>query len=196
MEPDPTRLVSSEGFRADPACVWTLYAERKLGVRHAKPNAGNVALADYGRRRPGVLTVVTQNVDDLHQRRRLAADHPPARQYPGRALAAPLPARAGCDPAPAAPPACANCGNLLRSGRRVVRRDACPSRRSMPPNTRCARASRCWWSDPRVRCSPRPSWRTWRGAGTRSWRSSTRMRASLAGKLWMCAADTATTVSS
>ena len=65
---DPAELASEEGFRADPARVWAWYAERKQAVRAAQPNAGHVALAEYGRRRPGVLTIVTQNVDDLHQR--------------------------------------------------------------------------------------------------------------------------------
>ena len=65
---DPAELASEEGFRADPARVWAWYAERKQAVRDALPNAGHVALAEYGRRRPGVLTIVTQNVDDLHQR--------------------------------------------------------------------------------------------------------------------------------
>ena len=65
---DPAELASEEGFRANPARVWAWYAERKQAVRAAQPNAGHVALAEYGRRRPGVLTIVTQNVDDLHQR--------------------------------------------------------------------------------------------------------------------------------
>ena len=65
---DPAELASEEGFRANPARVWAWYAERKQAVRAALPNAGHMALAEYGRRRSGVLTIVTQNVDDLHQR--------------------------------------------------------------------------------------------------------------------------------
>ena len=53
---DPAELASEEGFRANPARVWAWYAERKQAVRAAQPNAGHVALAEYGRRRPGVLT--------------------------------------------------------------------------------------------------------------------------------------------
>lgn len=116
---DPAQLASEEGFRADPARVWAWYAERKQGVRGAQPNAGHVALVDYGRRRPGVLTIVTQNVDDLHQR----AGWPQTLRLHGDILAdrwlQPCPRGLGCDPAraaPGAPPACADCGNLLRPG--------------------------------------------------------------------------------
>ena len=116
---DPAELASEDGFRADPAHVWAWYAERKKGVRDAQPNAGHVALADYGRRRPGVLTIVTQNVDDLHQR----AGWPQTIRLHGDILAdrwlQPCPRGLGCDPAvavPGEPPACADCGNLLRPG--------------------------------------------------------------------------------
>ena len=116
---DPAQLASEEGFRADPARVWAWYAERKQGVRDAQPNAGHVALADYGRRRPGVLTIVTQNVDDLHQR----AGWPQTIRLHGDILAdrwlEACPRGLGCAIAharPGEPPACADCGNLLRPG--------------------------------------------------------------------------------
>ena len=116
---DPAQLASAEGFRADPARVWAWYAERRQNVREAQPNAGHVALADYGRRRPGVLTIVTQNVDDLHQR----AGWPQTIRLHGDLLAdrwlADCPRGLGCRPAtavPGTPPRCADCGNLLRPG--------------------------------------------------------------------------------
>lgn len=116
---DPAELASEEGFRADPAHVWAWYAERRQAVRDAQPNAGHVALADYGRRRRGVLTLVTQNVDDLHQR----AGWPQTIRLHGDILAdrwlQPCPDGRGCDVAKAAPgepPRCADCGNLLRPG--------------------------------------------------------------------------------
>lgn len=116
---DPAQLASEEGFRADPAQVWDWYAERRQGVRAAQPNAGHLALADYGRRRPGVLTLVTQNVDDLHQR----AGWPQTIRLHGDILAArwldDCPRGLGCSPAtavPGTPPHCADCGNLLRPG--------------------------------------------------------------------------------
>ncbi|MBN8510161.1 MAG: NAD-dependent protein deacylase [Burkholderiales bacterium] len=114
---DPEQLASEAGYRADPARVWAWYAERRDGVRAAVPNAGHVAIAEFGRRRPGVLTVVTQNVDDLHQR----AGWPQTIRLHGDILAdqwlQPCPRGRACDPAdapPDEPPACADCGNLVR----------------------------------------------------------------------------------
>ncbi len=116
---DPAQLASEEGFRADPARVWDWYAERRVGVRQAQPHAGHVALAAFGHRRPGVLTLVTQNVDDLHQR----AGWPQTIRLHGDILAdrwlRPCPRGRACDPARAAagrPPRCAECGNFVRPG--------------------------------------------------------------------------------
>lgn len=65
---DPTELASSGAWEQDPAQVWAWYAWRASLVRRARPNAGHLALARW-QRRPGVaLSVVTQNVDDLHER--------------------------------------------------------------------------------------------------------------------------------
>ena len=115
---DPAQLASEEAS-APTARVWAWYAERRQAVRASLPNAGHVALADYGRRRPGVLTIVTQNVDDLHQR----AGWPQTIRLHGDILAdrwlQPCPRGLGCNPAaavPGEPPACAGCGNLLRPG--------------------------------------------------------------------------------
>lgn len=116
---DPTELASEAGYRADPARVWSWYAERREGVRRAQPNAGHLALADYARRHPGRLTLVTQNVDDLHQR----AGLPDTLRLHGDILADawldPCPRRGGppCDTEwarPGKPPMCADCGSLLR----------------------------------------------------------------------------------
>jgi NAD-dependent deacetylase len=116
---DAAQLASVEGFRADPAIVWGWYAERRTGVRAAEPNAGHRALATFDRARPGVLTIITQNVDNLHQR----AGNADAIRLHGDILAdhwlEPCPRRRACDPAaarPSAPPRCADCGNLVRPG--------------------------------------------------------------------------------
>lgn len=116
---DPTELASEEGFRAQPQRVWDWYAERREGVRRAQPNAGHQALADHARRWPGRLVLVTQNVDDLHQR----AGNTDAVRLHGDILADrwlhPCPRHPGCDPSLARlgrPPLCADCGNLLRPG--------------------------------------------------------------------------------
>ena len=120
---DPMELASEGGFRANPQRVWTWYAERRQGVQQTQPNAGHHALADLARRRPGVLTLVTQNVDDLHQRAgntdaiQLHGDilqerwlDPCARQGRGGNVCSTEGAQAG------KPPRCGECGNLLRPG--------------------------------------------------------------------------------
>lgn len=63
---DPQQLASEAGFRRDPQLVWNWYAWRRAAVQAAVPNAGHLALARLARM--ARLTVVTQNVDGLHQR--------------------------------------------------------------------------------------------------------------------------------
>ena len=117
----PAELASEDGFRANPQHVWDWYAQRREGVLAAQPNAGHQALAALARRRPGVLTVVTQNVDDLHQR----AGNTDAVQLHGDILMSQWlepcarHTRGGnvCDPdwaQPGRPPRCADCANPLR----------------------------------------------------------------------------------
>jgi len=49
--------------------VWRFYGGRRAQFSEAKPNAGHIAIAELQRRRgPEAVTVVTQNVDGLHQR--------------------------------------------------------------------------------------------------------------------------------
>lgn len=120
---DPADLASEDGFRAHPQRVWDWYEERRHGVRKAEPNAGHHALADFERRHPGVLVLVSQNVDDLHQRAgntgtiRLHGDIMESRWLDTCSRHA----KGGnvCDPDWAEsgrPPGCADCGNLLRPG--------------------------------------------------------------------------------
>lgn len=63
----PEQLATPEAFRDDPATVWAWYRWRRGVVAGCVPNAAHVALAAWMRRRDGV-TLVTQNVDDLHER--------------------------------------------------------------------------------------------------------------------------------
>ena len=114
---DPAQLASEAGFRADPALAWDWYAERRDGVRVAQPNAGHHALADFAQHHPGRMTLVTQNVDDLHQR----AGQPQTLRLHGAILEdrwfAPCPRGLVCDPADAVagrPPRCGACGNFVR----------------------------------------------------------------------------------
>ena len=64
---DPLDLATPEAFLRDPELVWRWYRWRRELVAGAKPNAGHAALARLGGLVPK-LTLVTQNVDGLHQR--------------------------------------------------------------------------------------------------------------------------------
>jgi NAD-dependent deacetylase len=64
---DPERLATESAFRADPALVWGWYRWRAAQVRQVQPHAGHRAIAQLAARGIGV-DVVTQNVDDLHER--------------------------------------------------------------------------------------------------------------------------------
>lgn len=64
---DPRELATPAAFARNPQLVWDWYAWRREQVAAAQPNAGHVALAEL-ERRTGDFTLVTQNVDGLHQR--------------------------------------------------------------------------------------------------------------------------------
>ena len=64
---DASSLATAEAFRADPALVWGWYEWRRMKVLQAKPNPAHLAIAELARHVPR-LTLVTQNVDDLHER--------------------------------------------------------------------------------------------------------------------------------
>src|SRR5882672_7382852 len=59
-------LATPEGFARDPRRVWAWYDARRAQIAACSPNAGHLALARFGRTRPG-FTLVTQNVDGLHR---------------------------------------------------------------------------------------------------------------------------------
>lgn len=68
---DPQKLATPEAFAADPEMVTRWYDWRRLRCAEAEPNPGHVALASLQRwldARGGLLTLLTQNVDGLHQR--------------------------------------------------------------------------------------------------------------------------------
>lgn len=55
-------------FRRDPALVHRFYNARRRALAEVAPNAAHHALAHLDRAWPGELLLVTQNVDDLHDR--------------------------------------------------------------------------------------------------------------------------------
>lgn len=64
---DAQSLATPEAFRRDPALCWGWYRWRAALVRRAAPNAGHLAIAAHADAGHAVA-VVTQNVDDLHER--------------------------------------------------------------------------------------------------------------------------------
>jgi len=68
---DPMKLATPEAFARDPESVLTFYDLRRRNLLNAKPNAAHFALARLEGALPergGRLTLVTQNIDDLHER--------------------------------------------------------------------------------------------------------------------------------
>jgi NAD-dependent deacetylase len=64
---DAASLATPEAFRADPELVWGWYEWRRMKVLQAQPNPAHRAIAVLAGYVPR-LTLVTQNVDDLHER--------------------------------------------------------------------------------------------------------------------------------
>jgi NAD-dependent deacetylase len=64
---DPQDLATPEAFLADPALIWRWYRWRRELVAAAEPNPGHFSIARLSDHVPRV-TLVTQNVDNLHQR--------------------------------------------------------------------------------------------------------------------------------
>jgi NAD-dependent deacetylase len=64
---DAVDLATPEAFQRDKALVWGWYEWRRMKVMRAQPNPGHWALAELARQVPA-SALITQNVDDLHER--------------------------------------------------------------------------------------------------------------------------------
>jgi NAD-dependent deacetylase len=60
-------LASPEAFARDPQLVWSWYQWRRCLVQDKTPNSAHLALAQWQQYAPKKLTLITQNVDDLHE---------------------------------------------------------------------------------------------------------------------------------
>ena len=62
----PEELASIDGFMKNPDIVWQWYQHRRQIVHDSKPNAGHLSIAELENYYD--VTVVTENVDNLHRR--------------------------------------------------------------------------------------------------------------------------------
>lgn len=116
---DPHELATPSAFERDPELVWRWYRWRRALVSQAAPNAGHRALVELAARVPR-LTLVTQNVDGLHQR----AGSSPVVEFHGNLFVSRC--AADCCPTDAtwiaamdddgSLPRCRACGGLARPG--------------------------------------------------------------------------------
>jgi NAD-dependent deacetylase len=113
----PEQLATPEAFRRDPALVWEWYDWRRGLIAACTPNAAHEVIARWSRA-PG-FTLITQNVDGLHERAGTAN----VVRYHGSIWM--LQCAGGCGapdwedrrvPIAPLPPHCPACGALARPG--------------------------------------------------------------------------------
>lgn len=115
----PQDLATPAAFARDPRLVWEWYDWRRGLIAEAQPNPGHLALVELERRVAsgrGSFTLVTQNVDGLHDRagsRNIAKLHGDI--WLVRCVMCGREERNEQVPLAALPPRC-NCGGLLRPG--------------------------------------------------------------------------------
>lgn len=111
---NPLDLATPEAFINDPALIWRWYRWRRELVARAKPNPGHLALVTLAEIVPK-LTLITQNVDGLHQR----AGSVDVVEFHGnlfedRCYSEGIVVNDGDSAAPV--PVCTGCGGMLRPG--------------------------------------------------------------------------------
>lgn len=114
-------LATPAAWKRDRALVWGWYLWRMAIVRKAAPNAGHLALARASSHKD--VRIVTQNVDDLHERAG-STDvlHLHGGLFAHRCAGCARPHAEVAIPAPEAvpqrvePPRCAHCGGSIRPG--------------------------------------------------------------------------------
>jgi len=65
---DPEQVATPEAFEADPMLVQRFYDDRRAALGTVQPNAAHVALARLELALGNGFLLITQNVDDLHER--------------------------------------------------------------------------------------------------------------------------------
>lgn len=116
----PEDLATPDAFARDPALVWEWYDWRRQTIAACQPNRAHEVTAAWARRFPG-CTLITQNVDGLHER---AGADDVLRMHGSiwevacwtRCAAAPPRWRDDTVPLATLPPPCPHCGGPLRPG--------------------------------------------------------------------------------
>lgn len=99
-------VASVEGFRRNPALVHDFYNNLKLEIQKAKPNPAHLAITRLQNEYPAEISVVTQNVDTLHEK----ADNKNIYHIHGQINQA----------------VCLNCGHILETFGDVDTETVCP----------------------------------------------------------------------
>ena len=116
----PEDLATPEAFARDPRLVWEWYNWRRELISRCQPNAAHIVIAAWSRRFPG-FTLITQNVDGLHER----AGTQNVIRFHGsiwevlcwnRCSSSPPRWWDNSVPLPTIPPSCPYCGGLIRPG--------------------------------------------------------------------------------
>jgi NAD-dependent deacetylase len=111
---DPAKVATPEAFQADPALVWQWYDERRIQLLGVQPNPAHAALAHLERNKREFF-LLTQNVDDLHERAGSAKiSHIHGKIWEVRCLREGRIREDRRAPLPELPPRCEQCGSLER----------------------------------------------------------------------------------
>ena len=120
---DAEDLATADAYRRDKELVWGWYEWRRMKVLLSQPNPGHVAIARLAERLPQ-CTLITQNVDDLHERagsQSVLHLHGSLHSPRCFACARPFSFSDGIPDEPDGgrrlkPPVCAHCGGFIRPG--------------------------------------------------------------------------------
>ncbi|AWE89659.1 sir2 family protein [Pseudomonas paraeruginosa] len=172
---DPAALATPAAFADDPALVWGWYEWRRQKVLRAQPNPAHRAIAALADR-VADTRLVTQNVDDLHERagsREVLHLHGSlhAPRCAGCAMAYRGPLAEAAEPEAGRriePPRCRACGGPVRPGWSGSAR-RCPRRPCARPSPPPANATCCSASAPPAWCNRRRGYRRWRWSAVPAW---------------------------
>lgn len=112
---DPKKVATPEAFAADPEFVWRWYDQRRTQLKDCEPNPGHHAVAHLEKAKGEGFFLLTQNVDDLHERAgSLRIVHIHGKIYQVKCIQEGTVREDRRVPLPEIPPRCPQCGALER----------------------------------------------------------------------------------